>query len=820
MGVMRSRLIPQAFPESEEASEPTDPRQRPTVKHWEILPARPRPVCWPQTQLSAEGLFERMQALSLDYNLNNPKPNVRVRRAAPKMLEWLQQWPGDTWQERWLASGLEDRDGRWVDEFIAWRQERGEAVTYDGPEALTGMCWLLLTEAIRPSMTWILRQQFNYVLSRLPRVFDPDGHARLLAHMDATGRTGPRARAQVVKTIARIMLSKGGLISDITVGDCLGYVETYERDCKKEDGQYDRAFYTVLFEMGIFGENAPDRLRALTVPGQLTVAQTVDYYNIACRPVRDLLVDYLTVRSADLDYSSLRRITQILCQLFWKDLEEHHPGIDSLRLTQDMATDWKERLRTIRHGRGRQGQPRKQLQPILLIVRAFYLDLAQWAAHEPARWGPWVAPSPIPASATEISKERKRTVARMHQRTRTRAPLLPTLIKAIEDWRRETTDLVQRVTVLSNGQDFEVNGERWQRYVGRQSDGRRIIIKNPDSAQLRDLTRDDESSFWAWAAVETFRHTGMRVEEVLELTHYSFVAYTLPSTGEVVPMLQVTPSKSDRERLLLVSPELGEVLTAVIHRVRQGLDSLPLISRYDQHERVHSPRLPFLFQRRRGFTPTAIPAAYISRVLREALTRTGLTDQTGQPIDLTPHDFRRIFATDALQAGLPPHIAAKVLGHSDVNTTMGYAAIYPEDVINHHRAYIARRRKLRPSEEYRDLSPSEWDDFISHFELRKVALGVCTRDYGTPCIHEHACVRCPALRPDPDQQGRLEEIITNLRARVEEAVARGWRGEVAGLEATLSGAESKLKSMQNLRDSHTRTHLGMPNFGPSTGRRI
>jgi len=53
-----------------------------------------------------------------------------------------------------------------------------------------------------------------------------------------------------------------------------------------------------------------------------------------------------------------------------------------------------------------------------------------------------------------------------------------------------------------------------------------------------------------------------------------------------------------------------------------------------------------------------------------------------------------------------------------------------------------------------------------NFELRKVALSVCTRDYGTPCIHEHACVRCPQLRPDPAQMPRLEEIRANLVDRL------------------------------------------------------
>jgi hypothetical protein len=105
----------------------------------------------------------------------------------------------------------------------------------------------------------------------------------------------------------------------------------------------------------------------------------------------------------------------------------------------------------------------------------------------------------------------------------------------------------------------------------------------------------------------------------------------------------------------------------------------------------------------------------------------------GQPLEWRPHDFRRIFVTDALRSGLPPHIAAKICGHALLDTTMGYAAIYPEDVIAHHRAFIARRRTERPGEEYRDLTASEWDEFLAHFELRKVALGTCGRDFGTPC---------------------------------------------------------------------------------------
>ncbi|MFE5072592.1 hypothetical protein [Streptomyces halstedii] len=115
------------------------------------------------------------------------------------------------------------------------------------------------------------------------------------------------------------------------------------------------------------------------------------------------------------------------------------------------------------------------------------------------------------------------------------------------------------------------------------------------AGRRRNLTHEEEAAFWSWATVEVLRHTGIRIEEMLELTHHSFIAYTLPTTGEVVPMLQVAPSKTDAERLLLVSPELAEVLTAVIFRVRAGNAALPLMSAYDVFEQTWSPPMPFLF---------------------------------------------------------------------------------------------------------------------------------------------------------------------------------------------------------------------------------
>ena len=52
--------------------------------------------------------------------------------------------------------------------------------------------------------------------------------------------------------------------------------------------------------------------------------------------------------------------------------------------------------------------------------------------------------------------------------------------------------------------------------------------------------------------MEILRSSGVRIEELLEISHHSLVQYRLPTTGQLVPLLQIAPSKTDEERLLPV----------------------------------------------------------------------------------------------------------------------------------------------------------------------------------------------------------------------------------------------------------------------------
>jgi len=410
--------------------------------------------------------------------------------------------------------------------------------------------------------------------------------------------------------------------------------------------------------------------------------------------------------------------------------------------------------------------------------------------------------------------------SRMDQRTRERLPVLPALIAAVDHRRTAAAQRLTAARATRPGERFTVDGQTLRRAVTTRAPAN-IWAENPtdpaDGAR-RNLTREEDRAFWAWAAVQVLRLTGIRVEELTELTHPSLVQYRLPGTGELMPLLHIAPSKTDTERLLVVCPELADVLSAIICRVRDENGAVPLVTAYDYHERVFNPPLPILFQRRVGTENRAISAPRIRTLLDEALAATGLTGADGQPLRFVPHDFRRIFVTDAVNNGMPPHIARLVVGHRDLNTTMGYKAVYPDEAINGHRAFLARRRDLRPSAEYRTPTDEEWQEFLGHFQRRKLALGDCGRAYGTACVHEHSCLRCPLLRLDPAQRPRLLDIRDNLRTRIDEARREGWIGEAEGLAISLAAAQQKLAQLDELTARRATIHLGMPGLPDLAGR--
>ncbi|SHM93958.1 site-specific integrase [Streptomyces yunnanensis] len=806
---------PATFAVSEEGTVPAHVRRRESAR--QRFPARAVAPEWPATRLPRDEVQQLLAAPPLALGKGDGRTHSALGLVT--LLDWLEGQPGRTWQARWQVSGIEDSGAEWRREIAQWLPTRGLDKPWRVHAFSSALAAVISADLVRPSTRWLVTGATGrgVLVRNLARARDPEGFARLRE----LGDTGPDVRPPDAKLAlhrtAVILAAKGGTVTDITVGDVVELLDAEAAaHLKVTSGAH--SFYYLLRRIGAFDAEAPETLRGIRNLGQRTPEELIDRYGLRCRPVRDLLVDYLRERQPVLDYASLKSLSYHLGKHFWQALECHHPGIDSLRPAPDVAEAWKQRLRTKpKKVTGPDGHTREirveriNYRECLTPVRAFYLDIAQWALEDPARWGPWVAPCPVREEEVSRRKVARKRKARMDARTRERLPVLPVLTRTVDRRRKDAAALLETARQTPPGQVFTAAGQELARAVVPHGAAGKIWAEDPATGKRRDLSLEEERAFWTWAAVEVLRATGIRIEELLELSHHSLIQYRLPTTGELVPLLQIVPSKTDTERLLLVSPELADVLSTIIRRIRDASTAVPLVRSYDRTECTWREQAPLLFQRRRGTENRGFTDEAVRTLLAQALIDTGLADPaTGEPLRYTPHDFRRLFVTDAIMNGLPPHIAQVICGHKNIDTTIGYKAVYPAETIEAHRAFIARRRASRPSEEYRIPTEEEWDAFLAHFEKRKVSIGTCARAFGSSCIHEHACVRCSLLRPDPAQRARLAEIRDNLIARIAEAEREGWLGEVEGLQISLAGAEEKLCQLDQAHGHHTPVDLGIP----------
>jgi hypothetical protein len=350
---------------------------------------------WPATGQRRGHVLARLFAAPFTDGRDKLQSSRRI--GLTKLVHWLEAQPGRTWQDRWVASGA-DAAGNlgWRELAGSWLRGAGWASANPRTDFIAlgrGVLPLICGDVIRPSLGWLLTPETpKNLAAEMARSRDPGGFAALAA----LARTDPASAATkdlAVRRIAVILAAKGGTIAGITVGDCLELLDVLAAG--SGGGSTSPYFYQLLHALGTFPAAAPPTVRAFKTPGQLTVEQLVDRYPIACQPVRALIIDYLRERQPAVDHATLRSLSRALAGLFWRDLEVHHLGIGSLRLEPGVAAAWKQRVtvKTVR-ATGPAGQvtesvvPRHDGMNTLAMVRAFYLDIAQWAVDDPGPVGP------------------------------------------------------------------------------------------------------------------------------------------------------------------------------------------------------------------------------------------------------------------------------------------------------------------------------------------------------------------------------------------------------------------------------------------------
>ncbi|GAA5214175.1 hypothetical protein GCM10023323_58140 [Streptomyces thinghirensis] len=559
------------------------------------LPVRPPRSLGDFTTAPAEEIIE----VTANHFSQSDKEKHKPRRAMRDFLGHLATFPGVTWQERWEASGHDEG------------QPVGEVAGDDRHQQKRLNCaagYAFAMRLVRPTLLGFRCNRFSHYAPWFRGVAKDPWLEEFCARADQLPMSQCR-RSRAKFDVCCALTVFGIDLADLTPEALLHYaVESRAHGLAGENsrsGSYAGTLaWPILHDMGQFPASAPRSFRGAVTRGQISVEEAVDRHQLRNQEVRDVLVEYIRRRSAGLDYSTLRQLVNLLVRVFWKQIEEINPDQQDLRLSEETFTQWKEWMLVLPNG-----NPRLDVDGPLMAVRALYLDLQTWAVAEPERWAKWSAPCPVrDADLRWFHLRRRRLQERMVNRTRDRQPLLPVLSQYVNDtWHRLRT-MLEAAQQVENGDEFTVDGTTWLRVSTKDQRHNRPPVRavNRTTGELVHLSRDENIAFWQWAVVETLRLAGLRAEELTDLTHLSVRQYQR-SSGEVVALLVISPSKSDRERVIPMSAELFHVIAQIIRRHRNQHGTVPVCARYDLHEKVWSEELPYLFQTFHAASSAACP---------------------------------------------------------------------------------------------------------------------------------------------------------------------------------------------------------------------
>jgi len=152
------------------------------------------------------------RALAPPFALPHPPSQQSRRLGVLAVVNWLVAQPGDTWQDRWSASGAEDRPD-WRD-LVTSSGGAGRSGTDSAQRSThlgSGLLVLVCADVIRPSLGWLLSSPAarRGLAVEMARTRDAAAFAELNS-MLAAGAVSRQVGQQAMTRIAVIMAAKGG----------------------------------------------------------------------------------------------------------------------------------------------------------------------------------------------------------------------------------------------------------------------------------------------------------------------------------------------------------------------------------------------------------------------------------------------------------------------------------------------------------------------------------------------------------------------------------------------------------------------------------
>lgn len=117
------------------------------------LSVRPQEWNWPATRQERAQVWSRLS--SAPFAPSSPPHHHPGGHAlgVGLLLDWLEDQPGRTWQERWLASGADVAGSSWRQIPITWLRDHGHDVQWRHDMFFRAVHASIAADLLRPSLT-------------------------------------------------------------------------------------------------------------------------------------------------------------------------------------------------------------------------------------------------------------------------------------------------------------------------------------------------------------------------------------------------------------------------------------------------------------------------------------------------------------------------------------------------------------------------------------------------------------------------------------------------------------------------------------------
>lgn len=272
---------------------------------------------------------------------------------------------------------------------------------------------------------------------------------------------------------------------------------------------------------------------------------------------------------------------------------------------------------------------------------------------------------------------------------------------------------------------------------------------------------------------------GLRITDALRLRADCVVA-----DAEDAPYLRYYNHKMKREALVPIDEQLRELIAQHRHRIAQRWPA----------------GTPGLFPRPTKNVDGTHPI--VSQTYRMALQRwlaaCDIRDEHGQPVHLTPHQWRHTLGHRLINRDVPQEVVRRILDHDSAQMTGYYARLHDTTVRRQWEA--ARKVDIHGHTVTLDpagpLADAAWAKQRLGRATQALPNGYCGLPVVKTCPHANACLTCPMFLTTPEflpqhraQRHQVLQLVTAAEARGQQRLAEMNRQVLHNLDNIITALD-------------------------------